>query len=407
MGVPACVRGPWLGVWCVGAWLASGCADGTATGPGVTAGMAEPPSASVVTFWRGFEHEWTHNHRWNRFGNWVSRDPDCPAGHCWSLNHAAASGTSADTAQARTHVTYGALGDLGFVQRRVTTTFALQMAHPSWRQTGVMRIELADLPPMQADALREQSLVGFLNGFDVYATDGSPSAKPIDFSVAVDDVRWSGDGEGIDVQWSAYLMMGCSSEECALSPEATYAVEFEVGVLGSPSPMGIARTSLHHRYGWDAPRNLLGSGKNPDAVELRPKPVRRSVKATEVVTTPVPVMTRLSMHLFRWDRFDKPADQHMVGWRSVVDASKTLDGTVDVAADLLFKNWVAQMGRHQVFAYEEVGAADMKADITVLNFPNPTTDAMWLTHHEWGGKEAPADGQEAVTSMQVRRSEGT
>ena len=88
------------------------------------------------------------------------------SGQCWSLNHAAASGTSADTARARTHVTYGALGDLGFVQRRVTTTFSLQMARPSWRQTGVMRIELADLSSIQADTLRAQSLVGFLNGFE-------------------------------------------------------------------------------------------------------------------------------------------------------------------------------------------------------------------------------------------------
>jgi hypothetical protein len=194
--------------------------------------------------------------------------------------------------------------------------------------------------------------------------------------------------------------MGCSTEECGLRKKAEYKVEVQLAVVATDTSIASDPINYRHLYGWDAPPDWLslGHGNNKNAKELQPTPQRQTLRVGAGVD-PVPVMTRLSMHLFQWNTKVKKTDQHMVAWRSFIDTSYDYDSEVEITADLLFKNWVPNMRDYQFFAYEDIGAANVQTDIRILSFPQDyATPARWDAQHNWQGQEAPAFGEDAVTS---------
>lgn len=388
--------------------LSVGCSssDYTLFDSGFARGSDEVRDEPFFAVWRGFEHAWTHNHRWNRFGNWTAPRETCSDGlTCWGAHHAAASGTSEDRADVTTELTLVEQRDLGFVQIEDRDVFPLEFKRQSWKRSRRVEIPLYDLPDAQASALRDRELVGFFNGFDIGALEGSKAAKPIDFMIEITNVSYDPDFDAIFIDWSSYLQMGCSTEECAPKKKAEYKVDVQLAVVAADEAIASPRRDIAHLYGWDAPPHFLrlGHGKNREAQELTPNPVREVLPPTAqsggAVQTSVPVFDRLSMHLFHWDTSVKKSDQHMVTWHSTVEVTEDEDFNPVLQTDLMFKNWVPGMRVFQFFAYEDIGAANMEAGVRLLDFDaGSVVPTEWNTVHSWSGRGLPAFGDDAVSS---------
>lgn len=364
----------------------------------------------LFVVWRGFTHSWTHNHRWNRFGNWVE-PRECGSARCWGLAHAAASGTSQDTAAFTAPYTEVGLPGAGFVQ--VTSehiiTDLIGGTDP-WTHVVNVKIPLGDLEPALAERLRRRSnYVAWFNGWDLVSAEGERAAKPIDFAMELDTPVYLKTDDAISVVWRGFLRMGCSTPECRPEDTSfTYRISPRLAILGFDDEVtvyGAQRTE--HEYEWDAANHVLGHGNNDSATELEPAPVSGGFSVAEPQADHVPVLTRVYMHLFHWADVNY-VDMHMLEWRSTLRNLGRDGSMINYEVDLLFKNWIPGMARFQAFAYPDVGAATMRVDLKLLEFPNATrvVDGTWEGSHTWPAGDISADSETAVThSWDVEVSE--
>ena len=351
--------------------------------------------------WQGFTHAWTHNHRWNRFGNWVEAR-ECDSPRCWGLVHAAASGTSEDTAAFSAHYTEVGLPGAGFHQIDSPHVISdLLGGLDPWTHVVTETVSLADLPAEQAARLRDRTdYVAWFNGWDLVSVEGERAAKPIDFAMEVTDPTYDPDSDSLQITWRAFLRMGCSTPECRPEDVAfTYRLTPRIAMLGYDDEVtvyGPQRTE--HTYEWDASAHALGHGDNPDATELEPAPVQGSFDVAQPSADHVPVLTRVYMHLFHWKDIDY-VDMHMVEWRSTLQNQGRDGSTINYEVDLLFKQWVPGMARFQGFAYPDVGAATMRSDLKLLELPGATrvVEGTWDGAHTWPAGDRSADSDEAIT----------
>jgi hypothetical protein len=194
-------------------------------------------------------------------------------------------------------------------------------------------ISLSSLDPDVAANLRDrEQYTAWFNGWDLLSV-GDRAAKPVDFAMEIEPPVYDSEADTISVIWRAYLRMGCSTPECR--PEDLvfkYRLQPRLAVLGYDADDGVAvygPTQTEHNYEWDAPRNPLGHGKNPDATELEPAPVTARVAVDNPTADHVPVLTRVYLHLFHWA--DVPyVDLHMVEWRSLASTLGRTDSDIEV-----------------------------------------------------------------------------
>ncbi|MCO4772527.1 MAG: hypothetical protein KDA24_21015 [Deltaproteobacteria bacterium] len=385
--------------WC--ALLTGLLVSGCATPPtGETEFLRLEGSQDWFVLWQGFEHAWTHNHRWNRFGNWVEPLDDCGAARCFGAAHSAASGTSADTATFKSELVEITAPGVGFAQATgVIVASDLMNVDGIWTRAQSVRIPLADLPADQAAALRDrESFLAVLNGWDLHAEDEWAAAKPIDFALEVDPPRYVASADAIDVVWRTFLRMGCSTEECFEEGAFSYEITAQLAVIGWDDELSVGGSErFEHTYGWDAPSNPLGHGNNATAEELQLEPIEAVLPRSLPSAGSVAAMTRLVLHLFHWKEGVENVDQHMVEWRSHVGVVEA-DGSLPL--ELMFKNWTEGMTQYQGFAYKDVGAATMSTDLVLIEVPG--TDDLprtaWSGYHSWAGEDqSAADDAEAVT----------
>lgn len=74
------------------------------------------------------------------------------------------------------------------------------------------------------------------------------------------------------------------------------------------------------------------------------------------------------------------------------------DGVAQV--ELMFKGWREGMNRYQTFAYKDVGAASMTADLVRVELaaPDAVERVTWSGYHSWPGEDrSAADDDQAVT----------
>ncbi len=350
--------------------------------------------------WQGFEHAWAYNHRWNRFGNWIEPLDDCATARCFGAAHSAASGSGADTATFHSELAQVTAPGVGFTQ--ATGEFTLSDVFPQeapWTHVQTVRIPLADLPTDQAQALRDRSsLIGVLNGWDLYAESDIQAAKPIDFALEVDEPRYLPDGDVIEVRWRALLRMGCSTEECRGMPAFSYRIKAQLAVLAWDDELTVsARERFAHKYTWDAPASDMGNGNNPTAQELELAPIDATFPRVFPDGAALAAIQRVTLHLYHWKEGMDNADQHMLEWQSRVGAPQA-DGSLPL--NLTFKNWDRDMNSYQPFSYEEVGAASMSAGLVLIELPDggAVERTTWNGYHSWPGEDrSAADDNEAVT----------
>ncbi len=383
------------------------------------AGMAPDGVVDGAVVWRGFDHLWTHNHRWNRFGSWVEEaEEGCevPTG-CWELAHAAASGTSGDTA--RFHTGWTRVGARGVAFASLTDHVRLSAAFGEalYIRSEELVVPLSELPAGPELADREQYVV-LLNGFDV-GSDG-PADKPVAFFVEAAEASWDADQDALVVRWRVYLSMDCTSAECWLTARGNDRFDYEVDVhllvLAADDQVAITYADRAVRdYVWDAPPHILpgspailpvplGHGSNPDAEELDLPPIEGRIEGDAGLDDGLVGLRRLAVQLSPFPGVNgAPADQHMLEWQSLVRPQQLLDGKADFELDLMFKCWTEGMQRYQITAYPEVGAARMEVDLVLVQFPWGASieRGTWSGEHRWEGGDAPALGEDAVSRGDV------
>ncbi len=350
--------------------------------------------------WQGFEHAWTHNHRWNRFGNWVEALDECAQARCFGMAHSAASGTSRDTATFEGELAQVTAPGVGFAQLAGDMNLSdLFQEEDLWTRVQVLRLPLQDLPPAQAEALRGRaSLAAVFNGWDLYSEEGWAAAKPIDFALEVDEPRYDADEDVIEVVWRAFLRMGCSTEECRDEGSFNYRVKARVALLAWDDELAMGTAErFGHTFTWDAPANSLGHGDNPAATELVLDPIEAMLPRSLPGGAAFVATQRVMLHLFHWKEGVTNVDQHMLEWRSRT-GPPDVDGRFPL--ELMFKNWTEGMGRYQTFAYKDIGAASMATDLLLFELPDPdaVVRTTWAGYHFWAGQDQSAsDDGDAVT----------
>jgi len=350
--------------------------------------------------WQGFDHAWSHNHRWNRFGNWVEVLDDCDTARCFGMAHSAASGTSRDTARFQGDLVQITAPGVGFVQAIGEVDVSDQFQEEDlWTRVQTVRIPLAELPASQAEPLRgRDTIAAVLNGWDLFAQEGWAAAKPIDFALEVDPPRYMPGDDSIEVVWRAFLRMGCSTEECLDEGVFNYRVKAQLAILAWDDELTVGDSErFGHTYTWDAPANSLGHGDNPAATELELPAIAASLPRSLPGGSGFVGIQRLLLHLFQWKEGVINVDQHMLEWRSRV-GTPDADGAFPV--ELMFKNWTEGMGRYQTFAYKDIGAASMASDLMLFELPDPgaVEKRTWSGYHSWPGQEQSAsDDAQAVT----------
>ncbi|MFB6374529.1 MAG: hypothetical protein ABEN55_15730 [Bradymonadaceae bacterium] len=140
------------------------------------ASRAEAESQSDGAFvWRGFDHQWTYNHRLNRMGDFLKQD-ECTGGgkaglpglSCTgSVHHTGASGTGQDELAFTSY--YTETGSTGAAYHPAHATLQLQ-----GREQREIRREVTVEVPVEADG----KFVALLNGYDM-RTAGKTKAKKI------------------------------------------------------------------------------------------------------------------------------------------------------------------------------------------------------------------------------------
>ena len=381
----------------------------------LTLGSCDPPVGETEALrleggqdwfvvWQGFTHAWTHNHRWNRFGDWVEEIDYCLSGdRCFGLAHSAASGTSGDVADFRSdHVEVTAPGvGFGQVQDEVVVDDLFGEEH-IWTRVGLARIQLEELPEWQAASLRDRDgYLAFLNGWDLFSEQGWPAAKPIDLALEVDPPHYREDEDLLEVEYRVFLRMGCSTEEC--SPDDSsfrYRVRPTIAVIAWDGEQVVPgqRLRIGHTFAWEAPPNSLGHGSTPGALELELDPITGSFETQLGEGVRFVAQQRLILHLFQEVEGLAFADQHMVEWRSRFGVEPS-GRSASFEVELMFKNWTEGMSRYQTFAYKDIGAARMTTDLVLveLRAGARVTRGQWTGSHPWNGAGRSAAGDDAVT----------
>lgn len=359
-------------------------------------------SDDLLVVWRGFTHSWTHNHRWNRFGNWVEPVEDCAGARCYQLGHSAASGTSGDAATFTSHYTTVEAPDVGFAllesRQRVRESYG---GGGLWTVVGTARIPEPEASLYELQGREHYTAI--LNGWDLFANPESRAAKPIDFGLDVSDPVVDAATGDIIVPWRLYLRMNCTTEECPASdtdPTFDYTAVVYIGVFGYEDGLIVqAPERVAWNRAWNAPKNALGHGNDPAARELLPEPQQGRFEAIVPGASNVVAIRRVMLHLYQTIEDVPNADQHMLEWRSTVAAAGGASDAVEFEADLLFKNWTEGMNRYQAFAYKDAGAALMTMDVVLLQFLEATSwqDGQWSGGHWWEGGDANAAGATGVT----------
>jgi len=160
-----------------------------------------------VLIWRGFEHKWGYNHRFNRFGSYIEHDSGDEEA---TIDHTGSSGWGPDVAQVTDYFTRVEDADgvwflTGVTEPHIDLEITRMQAYSKPHPVTV------DLPAEMQGLPRERYAV-LLNGFDLQATKEGFVDKLINFSLGVGEVEVQDATLSFDVRVEA--LTDCRSLEC-------------------------------------------------------------------------------------------------------------------------------------------------------------------------------------------------
>jgi len=174
-------------------------------GRGLQEAAEDTDSAAI---WRGFEHKWDHEvHRTGRFGNWIEVSSEVRFPKTVDLNHAAQSGTNADSAQFNTHYDLIQATNTRFIPGEI------HISDLDMEEGEVKRFERSvEIDISVANKLTGKTvLAAVINGFDLARKNGTAKKLGL-LEIGISEPETVGNKIRFDIRGS--VMLSCKSTEC-------------------------------------------------------------------------------------------------------------------------------------------------------------------------------------------------
>lgn len=197
------------------------------------------PDYNKALIWRGFQHQWTYNHRINRIGSLVYFQEQ--KGYC---AHYSATGVGSDSTFATTHYTYLESPDIFFKETSIKILVNGQEGDLLTKSEKIY-LELEDW------------LVGkdhydvLVNGFDVKSMLKSDQIQLLRF--LVEDPLYINETNQLQLTANFNLVTNCRTLECELFNNKTaYELTLHLLVLGyNEGAMEVRNSYTTRNYAWD------------------------------------------------------------------------------------------------------------------------------------------------------------
>ncbi len=330
--------------------------------------------------WRGFVHEWTYNHRFNRQGSrvWL-QDLKGGASDMLVSEYAAASGTGTDSAYA-------------------ISKASLVRFNGGAVQQGQLELELAgrERKPIQISTTLELALDSnmrdfdsyqiILNGFDLVSLRRAD--KLIGLRLSFGDGGYDPEKDKLVFPLNIYFLAGCNSLECPLFVQKVeYALKLNFAVIGYKTDMlNVAQTILRKEDYWDRRTEYLSE---PPTLELTGEP-----------DFPAAVMAFKGFSI----QINKPRHLHSLHVALDHQAYDPETGTMRYVPHLFFKQWAEGMKKESAypkysrFSVKAKGVVEYQAELAMLQFKQASVyDYQQKFRAWWVGRNQEATSDEALT----------
>jgi hypothetical protein len=373
--------------------------------------------AAVV--WRGFNHQWSYNHRINRLGNYIENTPFVQFPYAATAVHTSATGVGGDVGLFDAHYSYVAMEQVAVQSGVVSIEFSGKEGDMHHITKHLLIDSKAILDPKQANC------TVVLNGFDVLS--GYKADKVSLFSLSVGEAAYLPAVNKIRFDLSASLEVRCQSFECSrFNQKFNYTIDVYY-LIFSQKTAPIANK---------LPLEVLSNKPNITTSTLAPDSSHKPAapyKGLGIFYTSEQAVRRI----YNWDKqeeLDMLPERHiakginnniypeallafksislqldrahwLLDWHSSIlpEEYDPESGTYQYSLDLLFKQWDEEMKHHSAnprisrFSSKRRGWAILEANVCLLQFSNAFVrhaDTQGIV--KWEGRNQSADANASV-----------
>lgn len=196
-------------------------------------------SYNKAIIWRGFEHQWTYNHRCSRLGDYVQFNSGTPISV-----HASATGIGADSTYYTSYYTYVASPDVVFKEGEATIKIHTK-EKKLIQQTVTFSVRAAEWLRNKTD------YITLINGFDLRSDHAADKIQLLRFSIE-DGVYDTATNE-IHFNAEISMVLNCQSIECPeLYNKVIYDLDLHYLIVGLNKGEAAATDQFFTRsYAWD------------------------------------------------------------------------------------------------------------------------------------------------------------
>ena len=163
-------------------------------------------NTDVALIWRGFDHQWTYNHRLNRLGSYIQNTEFCQFPYEATLCHTAATGTGSDVGMYNTYYSYIAAKNVHFQSGAA----AFELKGKEGKLCHITQTLTVNLNALNKTNMGHYEVV--LNGFDIVSVNKADKLEMIQLSI--DNTVYLPETHQIQFTVCAALSAKCQSIEC-------------------------------------------------------------------------------------------------------------------------------------------------------------------------------------------------
>ncbi len=330
---------------------------------------------TTAIIWRGFEHNWTYNHRINRLGSYVQYAGGKPV-----CAHASASGMGADST-------------------KFSCFFSRVQSSGLWFQEGVAEVEISGKErhllaktvrlriPAAAQLRDKEQQIALLNGFEVQAVGGADKLQTLHLELG--ELEYARETGEFLLSVHLLLLVNCETLECSMWSQRTN-YQFRIYYLlaaGADADFANSEQRISRISDWDKREEIAHEDE-----KIALTGVRGGVYPAAFVG-------------LRGFRVQLDAAHWLAGYHSHAtplqyDAQR---GRMEALVDLFFKEWIFGMKRqsayppHSKFSKRKKGWAVQELDLVLVQLRKGK-----IQHEKrsgsmfWRARNAPPTAAEAL-----------
>jgi hypothetical protein len=303
-------------------------------------------SYNKAYIWRGFEHQWTYNHRCNHLGDYVQYNSGTPVSV-----HASATGTGADSTYFTSYYTYVASKDVVFKEGEAVIKIKA-------RKNRLFETIVTVTVPAEDWLKNKTDYITLLNGFDLRSDKAADKLQLLRFSL--ENGVYVKDSDQIRFSIDVTLVLACQSAECAkFEPKVDYDLNIHYLIVGLNKGEAAATGQFFTRsYPW---------GRKGELEEL---PVQKSI-----VGDATPVYPEATVGIKSFSVVLNEANWLLSLHNDITPVSyDPQQAEMKLSIDMLFKEWEEGMKGsdaapwYSKFSVKRKGWAIMDVDALLLQF---------------------------------------